>query len=117
MNDRDKLMELLKKADNIASKKLIMDYDDAIADNADYLLANGVIVTKYKVGDRVWYITGIHGTIVKPAIVDEIIINCNGVSDLFVTSDTASFENSVDIFYPTKEEAEQALAERSADNA
>lgn len=79
---------------------------------ADYLLANGVIVPKYKVGDRVWYITGIHRTIVKSAIVDEIIINCNGVSDLFVTSDTCSFENSVDIFYPTKEEAEQALKER-----
>ena len=116
MNDRDKLIELLKKADDIASKKLIMDYDDAIADNADYLLANGVIVPKYKVGDRVWYITGIHNAIVKSAIVDEIIINCNGVSDLFVTSDTCSFENSVDIFYLTKEEAEKALAERKDNN-
>jgi hypothetical protein len=44
MTDRDRLIELLKKADENASKKLIMDYDDAIADNADYLLANGVIV-------------------------------------------------------------------------
>ena len=56
MNDRDKLIELLKKADDIASKKLIMDYDDAIADNADYLLANGVIVPPCKVGDWVWYV-------------------------------------------------------------
>ena len=53
MNDRDKLMELLKKADNIASKKLIMDYDDAIADNADYLIAHGVTVQEWiSVKDR-----------------------------------------------------------------
>lgn len=78
---------------------------------SNYLIENGVVVPKFKVGDRVWYITGIHRTIVKSAIVEEIIINCNGVSDLFVTSDTGSFENSVDIFYPTKEEAEQKLKE------
>lgn len=53
MNDRDKLIELLKKADDIASKKLIMDYDDAIADNADYLIANGVTVQEWiSVKDR-----------------------------------------------------------------
>lgn len=56
MNDRDKLIELLKKADDIASKKLIMDYDDAIADNADYLIANGVIVPHCNVGDTVYMI-------------------------------------------------------------
>ena len=43
MTDRDRLIELLKKADDNASRKLITDYDDAIADNADYLLANGVV--------------------------------------------------------------------------
>lgn len=41
---RDRLIELLKKADKNASDKGITDYDDAIADNADYLLANNVIV-------------------------------------------------------------------------
>ncbi len=107
MNGRDKLIELIEQAEGLKNNDF-----PSVEEIANYLLANGVIVTKYKVGDRVWYITGIHGTIVKPAIVDEIIINCNGVSDLFVTSDTASFENSVDIFYPTKEEAERALAER-----
>jgi hypothetical protein len=56
MTDRDRLIELMKKADKIASNKLIMDYDDAIADNADYLLANGVIVPPCKVGDMVYYI-------------------------------------------------------------
>jgi hypothetical protein len=56
MTDRDRLIELMKKADKIASNKLIMDYDDAIADNADYLLANGVIVPPCKVGDMVYEI-------------------------------------------------------------
>lgn len=50
---------------------------------------------------------------VKDSTVNEIIINCNGVSDLFVSSDTADFENSIDIFYFTREEAEQALKERA----
>ena len=107
MTDRDRLIELLKQPKEI---------DEGIEALADHLLANGVIVPKYKVGDTVWYITGIHRTIVKSAIVEEIIINCNGVSDLFVTSDTGSFENSIDIFYPTKEEAEEKLRELK-DNA
>jgi hypothetical protein len=47
---RDRLIELLKKADKNASDKGITDYDDAIADNADYLLANGVIVPPMKLG-------------------------------------------------------------------
>ena len=119
MTDRERLIELIKQAttlhlDYLESKdqKGLTDTEGRAKFISDHLLANGVIVPKYKVGDTVWYITGIHRTIVKSAIVDEIIINCDGVSDLFVTSDTGSFENSVDIFYSTKEEAERALKER-----
>ena len=115
---RDRLIELIRQSHCVE----IWDYynDKPISpcpyeQLADYLLANGVIVPKFNVGDTVWYITGIHLTIVKSAIVEEIIINCNGVSDLFVTSDTGSFENSVDIFYKTKEQAEQVLKEREGD--
>ena len=92
---RDRLIELIKKGKDYA-KDNMNDYgiDYAYSDIADYLLANGVIVPKYKVGDKVWYITGIHRTIVKSAIVDKIIINCNGISYLFVTSDTGSFERA-----------------------
>lgn len=119
MTDRERLIELIKQAttahlDYLESidQKGLTDTDGRAKFIADHLLANGVIVPKYNVGDTVWYITGIHRTIVKSAIVEEIIINCNGVSDLFVTSDTGSFENSVDIFYTSKEEAENALKER-----
>jgi hypothetical protein len=116
MADRDRLIELLDVCLDENVDVCSAGYDCWREINyegiADHLLANGVIAPKYNVGDTVWYITGIHRTIVKSAIVEEIIINCNGVSDLFVTSDTGSFENSVDIFYSSKEEAEKALKER-----
>lgn len=107
MTDRDRLIELITELYGVDP----MYYGVDVNALADYLLANGVIVPKFNVGDIVWYITGIHRTLVKSAIVEEIIVNCNGVSDLFVTSDTGSFEHSVDIFYKTKEEAEAKLKE------
>ena len=66
-----------------------------------------------KVGDTVYYLTGIRKTLIKPAIIEEIIITETGIQDLFVSSDSCSFENAFDIFYLTKEEAEKALEERS----
>ena len=54
MTDKEKLIELLKKADENADLKCITDYEDAVADIADYLLANGVIVPPCKVGDTVY---------------------------------------------------------------
>lgn len=81
-----------------------------IEDIVDYLLANGVIVPPCKVGEKVYYHGGIHKSLVKSAVVEEIIINSCGVGDLLVTSENGvTFENSIDIFYFTKEEAEQAL--------
>jgi len=64
-----------------------------------------------KVGDTVYYITGLSREYIKPAIVNEIVINSKGISELFVSNDTVKFENSFDIFYLTREEAEQALKE------
>ena len=67
-----------------------------------------------KVGDTVWYITGIGHNLIKSATVKQIIIEKNGViSDLFVCNENNMFfENSFDIFYLTREEAEKALKER-----
>ena len=66
-----------------------------------------------KVGDKVYYITGLSRKIIKPAIVEEITINCNGVSKLSVETNALAFESPfVSAFYLTKEEAEQALKER-----
>ncbi len=103
---REKLIELIMKARAPLISRPLAEKE------ADYLLENGVIVPPCKIGDKVYYITGIHRNLIKSAIVNEIIVNCNGVSDLFVSSDTADFENSIDIFYFTREEAEKALKER-----
>ena len=41
--------------------------------------------------------------------IKEIIIDENGIKDLYVAGDGHNFENSFDIFYLSKEQAEQAL--------
>lgn len=64
-----------------------------------------------KVGDTVYYITGLSRKYIKSANVNEIVINCNGISELFVSNDTVNFENSFDVFYLTRKEAEKALKE------
>lgn len=61
------------------------------------------------VGDTVYYITGLSRKYVKSAIVNEIVINSKGISELFVSNDTVNFENPFDVFYLTREEAEKAL--------
>lgn len=53
---RDRLADLLKKADKNCERKCITDYEDAILDNADYLIENGVVVPPCKVGETVYYI-------------------------------------------------------------
>jgi hypothetical protein len=54
---RERLVELLKKADESASNKMITDYEDAIKDNADYLIANNVVVLPWKKGDTLYSVT------------------------------------------------------------
>lgn len=68
-----------------------------------------------KVGDKVWYITGMGNNLIKPAIVKEIIIDGRGIKDLYVCGNGHNFEESLDIFYLTREEAEKAL-ERIKEN-
>lgn len=67
------------------------------------------IVLPCGVGDTVWYITGIGHNLIKPAKIKEIIIDKDGIKDLYVQGDGCDFENSFDIFYTTKEEAQRAL--------
>lgn len=77
---------------------------------ADHLLANGVVVPPCKVGQTVYFLGGISGKSIKKATVEEIIINDCGVRDLLVTTENCvTFENSIETFFLTKEEAEAAL--------
>lgn len=125
MTDRERLIDLIKKAE----KQELLDFFTADLDEAidmsggtqfngsveylaAYLIEHGVIVTPCKVGDTVYYITGIGHNIVKPAKVKEIIIDENGIKDLYVQGDGYNFENSFEIFFLTREEAEKALKEQ-----
>ena len=65
-----------------------------------------------KVGDTVYYITGIGHNLIKSAKVKEIIFDENGIKDLYVQSDNCYFGNSLDIFSLTYEEAEKVLKEK-----
>lgn len=100
MTDRERLVRRLNNWGTLEAESL-----------ADYLLANGVIVLPCKVGDTVYYITGIGHNLVKPAKVKEIIIDENGIKDLYVQGDGYNFENSFDIFFLSREEAEEKLKE------
>ena len=50
---RERLIELLRDTFN-NTKGVCIDFDEAVEINADYLLANGVIVPPCKVGDVVY---------------------------------------------------------------
>ena len=78
-----------------------------------------VIVSKYTVGQTVWYITGIHNRLLKSATIlsytcdvcsvgvdyDLIVKNCDGVV----------FENNEVVFFTEYKKAEKALEEAKRD--
>ena len=105
MTERERLAELIESA-------MYWGYTTP-SEIAERLIDEGMIVPPCKVGDTVYYIGGIHGRLVKRAIVKDIIVSASGTRDLMVTSELGeTFENSFDIFYLTRKEAEAALAER-----
>lgn len=116
---RERLIEILKQGscpssyicdENCKYADLESCYEPRVA---DLLLANGVIVPPCKVGDTVYYITGIGHNLIKSAKVKEIIFDENGIKDLYVQGDGCNFENSFNIFYATYEEAEQILRSKN----
>lgn len=101
---RDRLIELMRQAEN---KYLnLLEFEKDIL--ADYLLKNGVIVPPVKIGDTVYYITGIHKNIVKSAKVDEIYRG-NSEFVYHVGSDYVYFDLYEDEMFLTEEEAVRAL--------
>ena len=110
MTDREQLIDLI-----IEAKRTDPETGSFTDYLADYLIEHGVIVLPCKVGTTVYYVTGIGHNLVKPAKVKEIIIDENGIKDLYVQGNGHNFENSFDIFFLTREEAEKALKE-CADN-
>lgn len=56
MTQKERLAFLLTEADKEAQNKAVTDYNEAIADNADFLLANGVILPPVAIGQKVYII-------------------------------------------------------------
>lgn len=67
------------------------------------LKENKVIITPYSVGDTVYYITGIHGRLAKPARVEEIYYNGSDFSLRLVSENNVYFDLPADKVYTTEE--------------
>ena len=119
---RDRLIELLKKADKYASG-VCTDYDEAQAVCAEYLISEGVIVPPCKVGDTIYFVS--RGEII-PMVVNcisfngnyQYCLNCNYADEEQYGYSLLTFTDKVRgyMFGFTKEEAEKALKERSNEN-
>ena len=114
MTDRERLIELLGKKYNC------VDRNKCLNEQANYLLANGVIVPPCNVGDTVYEIQPIRNRVQAYTI---IVVKYNGRFWTFswVLKDRKGFYGNVEGFsshqigktvFLTKEEAEQALKER-----
>ena len=75
MTDRDRLIELINHKQCYGSP--VENGVKSVSNEtlADYLLANGVTVLPCKMGDTVFYITGIGHNLIKSAKIKEIIID------------------------------------------
>ena len=106
MKDRDRLIELLREA----RERYIYTEEQA-----DHLLANGVIVPPCKVGDKVWFETyKKNATVcvgVQPHKVDRIDVICVCDTKNLVETNIREWEFGQSVFL-TKEEAEAKLKER-----
>ncbi len=123
---RDRLIELIKKADDeyrdICDRcdkdgyKSYPQYEEFVADR---ILANGVIAPPYKVGDTVYYINiyfhiMLYRDRVYEAVVSRIVVTKYGVSHVIrihgghAVNEIPNVEFGKTVFL-TREEAEQAL--------
>lgn len=113
---RERLIELLKEADERSANRLITDYGEAIEDNADYLLANGVIVPPCKVGDTCWYIRHyLKSYIIVGGVVEDAVYTVRGGWVITMEAVKNHFHGRLgETVFLTREEAEKALEGRKA---
>ena len=111
MNDRDRLIELLKGAETKVNEALSVPLalDEWLSIYADHLLSNGVIVSPCKVGGTVYYIA--FGKVYKGKC-HAITIHENSVQIHLYDYDGDNASISANRVFLTKEEAERALKER-----
>lgn len=75
------------------------------------LLRNGVILPPCNIGDVVYYISGIHNTLIKEARIDEIYY-CGYAFGYHVQADYTGFDLTEDEVYFTRAAAEKAIEEK-----
>ena len=74
------------------------------------LKQSNIIVSPYSIGDTVYFITGIHNSLVEPAKVSEIYYGGeNNFTFNVVTDNCIYFDLPLDETYPTYEAAEKDL--------
>ena len=131
MSDRDRLIELIKQGENNTPCTKNEDIDctsvkctDCVRESiADYLLANGVIVLPFKIGQSVYDISEFMNGSYAPEMYEmkgnELNIELNKAGEYIFTYDGMYIypEDMGRSVFLTKEEAEKALAERSGNNA
>lgn len=125
MTDRDKLIELLKGAENKVGEVLTkaLDLDEWLSIYADYLLANGVIVPPCKVGDKVWYLhQRYNGTfVIQEGKISMLTQKADKSWRLRITVNSSVWgftPNEIGTrYFITKEDAEKELKRRSEGNA
>ena len=123
MTDKEILIESLKKGVNHAKDKVRGEGSPfSWGDVAESLIADGWIRPPCKVGDMFYIVKSYTNSYLEivsrevvSTLVKEILINKNEIS---IVTEEAEYnaEDIGNLIFLTKEEAEQALAERSGDN-
>ena len=79
---------------------------NAVVDN---LIKHNIILAPCKVGDTVYYISSIHGRLVKPAKVEEIVYNGTDFTLGLVSENNVYFDMPAERVHYTKESAEEII--------
>ena len=76
----------------------------------DNLIKHNIILPPCAIGDTVYYISGIHGKLVKPARVEEIVYNGTDFTLCLVSENNVYFDMLLDEVYLNKKDAEEAIS-------
>ena len=112
MTNKEKLIELLHQASYGAYKHTLEDThtNKAIEDIADYLLSNGVIVPRCKVGDLVYCINRRNKRIFH-SYIKYITITNKGLSYVTYWDSAYHDEDFGEVIFLSEEDAKKALKE------
>lgn len=84
------------------------DPDTGIKKQCRYFMVNDKDKYTFNIQDKVYYVTGIHNSIVKEATIIGLYFGVHGIEDVTVLNeDWVTFNNFPTIFYKTREEAEK----------